>query len=304
MTDLSVIIVNWNGRDLLKQCLDSLAHVTALALDVIVVDNASTDGSPALVRESYPQVRLLENRENLGFSRANNQGIRVATGRHILLLNSDTIVQPGAFEAMVALLDRHPRLGVVGAELLNLDGSLQPSWAAFPTWLSEVLGRNFRARRPMSAEPGAYLVDWVGGACLAARREAIVEVGLLDEAIFMYTEETDWCYRFVKAGWGVAYLEGAKVTHLGGGSSRRSSVRSLIELQKSKVYFFDKHYGRLAARFLHATLTARAWVKMASVAGRGQGPDSEYQRQRALWQALSQGGLPTPTPRPATPAQL
>jgi GT2 family glycosyltransferase len=299
MVDLSVIIVNWNGRDLLQQCLDSLVLTAgALTHEVIVVDNASTDGSPELVRQSYPQVRLVENRDNVGFSRANNQGIRLATGRYMLLLNSDTIVKPGALEAMVALGDRHPRIGVVGAELRNLDGSLQPSWAAFPTWLSETLGRNFRVRRPMVSEAQAYQVDWVGGACLLARREAIAQVGPLDEAIFMYTEETDWCYRFARAGWGIVYLDGAQVIHLGGGSSRRSSVRSLIELQKSKVYFFNKHYGRWSAQVLRATLAARALIKMGLVVWRGQEPGSEYQRQRALWMALSQAGAPPAAPLP------
>ncbi len=173
MVDLSVIIVNWNGRDLLQQCLDSLVLTSvALTHEVIVVDNASTDGSPELVRQSYPQVRLVENRDNVGFSRANNQGIRLATGRYVLLLNSDTIVKPGALEAMVALGDRHPRIGVVGAELRNLDGSLQPSWAAFPTRLSEVTAAEiFGSAARWCPEASAFQVDWVGGACLMARRE-------------------------------------------------------------------------------------------------------------------------------------
>ncbi|MDH4136450.1 MAG: glycosyltransferase family 2 protein, partial [Anaerolineae bacterium] len=245
--DVSIIIVNWNTKDLLAQCLQSVYDtVSDLAFEVIVVDNASTDGSPTMVRDHFPQARLIENRKNEGFARANNQAICASHGRYLLLLNSDTITQPGALEAMVHFADRHPEAGIVGCKLLNADGSLQPSWAQFPTFCSELMGHNFRRRRPM-ADGLAYEVDWVGGACLLARRKAIEMVELLDEDFFMYSEETDWCFRMVRNGWKVYYLPGAEVIHFGGGSSQRASDEMLMQLYQSKLRFFRKHYGALPA---------------------------------------------------------
>jgi hypothetical protein len=127
--------------------------------------------------------------------------------------------------------------------LLNSDGSLQKSWASFPTFWSEVLGRNFRVRRRVEGEPLAYEVDWVGGACLLVQPAAINEVGLLDESFFMYSEETDWCFRMRRQGWKVYYLPGVEVIHLGGGSASRANATQLVRLYDSKIRFFRKHYG-------------------------------------------------------------
>jgi len=173
------------------------------------------------------------------------------------LLNSDTRVHAGALQAMVQFADAHANAGVVGCTLLNDDGSLQESWASFPTLGSEVRGKNYRARRRLDGEPAgveAFDVDWVGGAAMLIRAETLKQVGGLDEGIFMYTEETDYCYRARQAGWRVCYLASATITHLGGGSTSRSNLTQLQRLYNSKIYFFRKHYGASSAFVLRLGL--------------------------------------------------
>ncbi len=255
--DLSIIIVNWNACDLLAQCLQSIYDtVSNLDFEVIVVDNASTDGSQAMIRQQFPRVRLIENDRNVGFARANNQALTVSRGRYFLLLNSDTIVLSPALEKMAQFADAHSEAGIIGCKLLNGDGSLQKSWASFPTFWSELLGRNFRARRQVEGEPFVYEVDWVGGACLLVRPAAINEVGLLDESFFMYSEETDWCFRMKQHGWRVYYLASAGIVHLGGGSASRTSASQLVRLYENKIRFFHKHYGAWQAGLLRYGLLA------------------------------------------------
>ncbi len=266
LADLAVIIVNWNTRQLLLDCLAALPAATAgIASEVWVVDNGSSDGSVAAVRAMFPKVQVIANAANLGFAAANNQAIRASTSYHVLLLNSDTLPAPGALAAQVRFLDANPGVGMVGPCLRNGDGSVQLSYARFPTLLSELRGRNLRERRAFAAADGAeaYSVDWVGGASLIVRRTALEGFGLLDEGYFMYTEEQDWCYRARQAGWAICYLPGAEVVHLGGQSSRMASSRMKAELYKSKLRFFRKHYGQprtmalglcLQAGFLAKTL--------------------------------------------------
>ena len=243
--DLSIIIVNWNTRDLLLQCLDSIHKAESrLSFEVIVVDNGSTDDSVNAVSERFPTVRTIVNDQNLGFARANNQGISVGTGRYVMLLNSDTIVLPGALDKLVEFADEHPEVGVVGPKLLNTDGSLQASWAGFPTFWSELIGRNPAQRQPFKGSQFAYEVDWVMGACMLVRAKAIANAGMMDEDYFFYSEETDWCYRIKKTGWKVIYLAATELYHLGGGSADRASLLQLALLYQSKILFFRKHYGR------------------------------------------------------------
>ncbi len=259
LPDLAIILVNWNTRELLLDCLAALpAAVGPLHAEVWLVDNGSTDGSVEAVRAQYPQVQIIANHDNRGFAAANNQAIRASQSRHVLLLNSDTVPYPGSLVALVHFLDVHPTVGVVGARLLNGDGSLQPSWAAFPTVWSELLGKNIRMRRPFLSSNGtlAYAVDWVGGACLLIRRSVIEQIGLLDEHYFMYTEEADWCYRVKRAGWEICYYPQAEVIHLGGQSSKKASARMKAELYRSKLIFFRKHYGLLRTLALGLLLQA------------------------------------------------
>ncbi len=262
--DLSIVIVNWNVRDLLKRCLDSIFHLppSNFRLEVIVVDNASSDGSAAMVEKEFPQVRLIANRENVGFTVGNNQGIAVSRGRYVLLLNPDTEVVGDALATMVEYMDEHPQVGALGPQLLNPDGSIQSSRRRFPTlttaflestimqqWFphNRVAGRYYIADRP---DDEVQEVDWVTGACLLARREAIEQVGPLDEGFFMYSEELDWCRRAQERGWKIIYLSTAKVVHHGGQSSEQVKSFQHIQFQRSKIRYFRKHHGPWQAEAL------------------------------------------------------
>jgi N-acetylglucosaminyl-diphospho-decaprenol L-rhamnosyltransferase len=268
--DLSIVIVNWNVCDLLRQCLNSVLgagcrELGAGCVEVIVVDNASADGSASMVRDEFPDVRLIANAENRGFPAGNNQGIAAARGRYVFLLNPDTEVEGGALAAMVSYADAHPDVGVVGPQLLNPDGSVQSSRRRFPTllialfeatWLEPYAPRRLLERYRMLDRPDGAIqdVDWVDGAALMARREAIERVGLMDEGFFMYSEELDWCRRFREAGWRVVYLPEARILHYRGKSSEQVAAASHIHFQTSKVRYFRKYHGRVVAEVLRLTL--------------------------------------------------
>jgi hypothetical protein len=267
MIDLSIVIVSWNVRDLLRQCLDSLAAQQSPAVEVIVVDNGSTDGSVEMARAEFPAVALIANADNRGFPAANNQGIRAANGRYVLLLNPDTQVAADALAALVVFADAHPDVGVVGPQLLNPDGSVQSSRRRFPTlatalfestWLQpyaprRLLDHYYVRDRPDDLQQG---VDWVDGAALMARRTAIDQVGLLDEGFFMYSEELDWCRRFRAAGWRVTYEPAARIVHHRGKSSEQAVAARHIHFQTSKVRYFRKYHRPLAAGLLRCFLLA------------------------------------------------
>ena len=269
MVDVSVIVVNWNTRDLLAQCLQSVYDtVQGLEFEVFVVDNASTDGSVAMVWERFPQVQLIENGENVGFARANNQAIRESRGRYVLLLNSDALVLLGTLRTLVAFADAHPQAGIVGAQLINPDGSFQASYGDFPTFVSQfvaivglsrlVYGRYYPSHPPQQSVRTCE-ADWVGGACLLARREAIEAVGFLEEDYFLYTEELDWCYQMKQSGWKVYYLPQAVAIHWGGGSAHVLADQKWLHLQQNSILFFRKHHGARVARFL-AFVLSLAWT--------------------------------------------
>lgn len=269
---LSIIIVNWNTRDLLAQCLHSIYDTTGhLSLEIIVVDNASTDGSQEMVRQQFPHVCLIANLENVGFARANNQAMSVSNGRYMLLLNSDALLSANAVQTMIDLAEAKPQAGIVGAQLLNPDGSFQASHAPFPNLGQEFLilsglGRMFYGRwypsRGPEEDKGPQMVDYVGGACLLVRRETVEEVGGLDEGYFMYAEEVDWCYTMREKGWQVWYQPAAKVIHLGGGSSRNRRTQREADLYRSRVRFFRKYYGDRAAWLLKVQIYGLTAIKI------------------------------------------
>jgi hypothetical protein len=282
--DLSIIVVNWNTRELLRNCLRSIyTTVSDLALEVLVVDNASTDGSQAMVEAEFPLVRLVRNAENVGFARANNQAIRLSRGRHVLLLNSDAVLLDGTVRAMIGVLERDPRVGIVGAQLLNPDGSFQASFADFPSVSGELLLATRLARYVYSPSYPNYppersqqprTCDWVSGACLMARVGAIAQVGALDETYFMYSEETDWCYRMRQAGWLIYYQPAAKVVHWNGQSSKRVPERRRSLVYRSKWLFMRKHRGAFAATVFRAALVSVSAAKLMMWGVRGLRPES------------------------------
>lgn len=259
--DLSVVIISWNVRELLRRCLDSIQEGLkgekgkGLLVETIVFDNGSADGSADVVREYLPWVHLMESEVNLGFTKGNNLAIGQSEGRYILLLNPDTEVVGDALGTMVAYMESHPRVGALGPRLLNPDGTTQSSRRRFPTlataflestvlqpWFqgSKILKRYYLLDRP---DDEIQPVDWVVGAALLIRRQALHQVGPLDEEFFMYSEELDWCYRLKAQGWEVAYLPTAQVVHQEGRSSEQVLPARHIHFQRSKVLFFKRYYG-------------------------------------------------------------
>jgi len=278
---LSIIILNWNGGQVLQDCLASIYdHPASLSFEVIVVDNASTDGSPERATARFPQVRLLRNERNLGFAAGNNRGMAVARGRYFLFLNNDTLVLDGALDALVAEAQAHPEAGIIGPKLLNPDGSLQRSCGTFPGLLTEFLDQTMLHRLFPLYKMGyrAYQapreVDWVTGACMLVRREVYEQIGGLDEGFHMFLEDVDWCLRARQAGWKVWYTSRARVVHLKGHSSQPVLPRMLVEDQRSAYRFFRKHYGPSqvwALRFivsLGCIVRGMFWAARGLVGGR------------------------------------
>ncbi len=261
---LSVIIVSMNNKGYLISCLESLytARVEAV-LEVIVVDNGSTDGTQHFVNEKFPEVRVIHNDRNLGLSRATNQGIAASRGRHVLLLNDDTIVNGPSLDAMVRFLDSHPDAAAVGGRLLNPDGSLQAGYSRFPSLGEELLiatrlGSVLWGEYPLLEAKGKpRAVDWLGSACLMLRRESLDKVGVLDEEYFIYGDETDLQYRLHRAGWNVYYLPSSWTIHYGGRSMDRWRRRKMV--YRGKMLFYRKNYGcrrSLWLRLMFAGLSA------------------------------------------------
>ncbi len=270
---MSIVIVNWNVRELLRRCLHSITSSFQLPasnfqIEIIVVDNASSDGSVAMIEKEFSRVQLIANSENVGFTVGNNQGIAASRGRYVLLLNPDTEVVGDALTTMVEYLDDHPQAGALGPQLLNPDRSIQSSQRRFPTlataflestilqqWFphNRIARHYYMADRP---DDEVQEVDWVTGACLLARREAIENVGVLDEGFFMYSEELDWCRRMKAQGWKVVYLPTARVIHHGGQSSEQVKSFQHIQFQRSKVRYFRKHHGLWQAEVLRLFILA------------------------------------------------
>lgn len=261
--DVSVIIVNWNTCKVTCDCLRSIYAQTATSKsEVIVIDNASIDESVRMIKEKFLQVTLIENSENKGFAAANNQGIRIAQGRYILLLNSDTIVLDNAIGQVVSFADLHPESAVVGCKVLNPDGTLQRTCFMFPSLLNMLLSSTYLYKLfPRSKFFGREQMTWwdrddvrevdvVTGCFMLVRREAIEQIGLMDERFFMYGEETDWCYRFRQAGWKAVFTPAAEIIHLGGQSSKQMAVEMALQLRGSILQFMRKHRSTLEYKIM------------------------------------------------------
>jgi len=259
MTTTAVAIVSYNTREHLRACLNSVAPEGPA--ETVVVDNGSTDGSVEMVREEYPEVVLIQ-AENRGYGAAANRAFAATSAPYVLLLNTDTLLRPGALAALVEYLGDNPRAGVVGPRLLNPDGSLQPSCFPFPSPLNVLLVGATLGRilfRPIPALRERFLrtwshdvgrvVPWVRGAGLGIRREAFEVVGGFDEAYFLYYEETDLSYRLSEAGWETHFTPTAEIVHLGGASTGGIGVSAATTkfYFESAARYFDQHHGRLTA---------------------------------------------------------
>lgn len=260
---ISIIILSWNTKGLLRQCLKSIYNLqlTINNCEIIVVDNGSTDGSPEMVEKEFPQVVLIKNKKNLGFGAGNNQGMRKAKGDYFLLLNSDTVVKNKAPVKMAQFLNQHSKVGVVGCKLLNQDGSDQPSFGPFPNlivagvmlfsehWFGDLVRRSGNQIKE---------ADWVMGAALMVKKEVFKKAGPMDEGIFMYMDETEWCYRIKKAGYKVMFYPGAEIIHLGGASSLTGRKDPILNIYRGLIYFYKKHYPRWQLPILRLMLKLKA----------------------------------------------
>jgi GT2 family glycosyltransferase len=269
---LDIVIVSWNTRDLVARCLDSIQQhgPTNLVPEVFVVDNASADGTANMVRDCFPQVRLIENRANMGFASANNQALRRGTARYALMLNPDTEVQTGTLQTLVSFMDSNLQAGAAGARLLYPDGTLQAWCSPVPT-LARELWRLFHldtvhryAQYDMARwdDRTPRDVEMVPGTCLIVRREALHQVGLLDEDFFIYSEEVDLCERLRRHGWHVYWVPQAVVVHHAGQSTHQVAASMFLQLYRSKVVYFRKHHGRLGASIYKVIVAAAALVRL------------------------------------------
>lgn len=253
--DLSVVIVNWNTQALLSDCLHSVRKgLGGLNAEIIVVDNASSDGSAEMVRSEFPAVELVESKKNLGFAGGNNIALERAKGRYVLLLNTDTLVHGSVLPDAIAWMDHHPEVGVMGPRVLNSDGSVQASCSAFPSLpflAMQTLGLTRFARWDAYRMTGwdrstERHVDVISGAAMFVRASAMREVGLLDEAFFFYGEETDWCRRFARAGWDIFFVPIKEITHFGNGSAARLNHRRDVMMTEGTTRLHLKHGGLTA----------------------------------------------------------
>jgi len=270
MLDLSICIVNWNVKDLLKACLGSIyTNTKDISFEVIVVDNNSSDGSVQMIKSDFPQVKIIENKINAGFTKANNQAIKIAQGRHVMILNPDTEVVDNALNKMIRFLESRRDCGALGCKLLNTDGTLQRSCRTFPSlevmfYSSLFLDQLF----PKSRIFGKYFMTWWDfndvrevdqpmGSALMIRKDALDKVGLFDENIFIWFDEVELLYRIKKAGWKIYFMPEAQIKHhLSQSFKQWKSVPQMIQgaiiWRKSRNYFFKKHKGTLSVFALWA----------------------------------------------------
>ncbi|MDH7601778.1 MAG: glycosyltransferase family 2 protein [Armatimonadota bacterium] len=274
--DVTVSIVNWNTRDFLRRCLESvLAQDDQISFEIHVVDNASADGSAEMVRSLFgDRVRLISMPRNVGFAAAQNESMRLASGRYVFLLNPDSVLgSTDVLRKMVEFMDANPDVGLLGPKVLNPDGSLQYSARRFPTMLAAsfrhtLLGRLF----PNNAFVRRYLmtdwphdriadVDWLSGSALLARVEMIRQIGMLDERFYMYLEDVDWCRRAHEAGWRVVYFPEVTVIHKIGGASDQNPVEMIKEHHRSMLRYFLKYNARSPRILLLPLVLLGLWLR-------------------------------------------
>lgn len=311
-TTVSVLIVNWNAKAFLAECLASLSEeASRYPLEVVVVDNASSDGSPEMVASRFPHVQLIRNPENLGFARANNIGLRACHGDYVALVNSDVRVLPGCITQLVDFMARQPRIGMAGPKIIGADGQQQHSCRGAPN-LWNMFCRALALDALFPGVPGlsGYLlghwdhastaeVDILSGCFWMVRREALSDVGPLDEGFFIYGEDMDWCKRFRDAGWKVVFFPEAQAIHYGGASSANSPVRFFIEKQRADLQYWAKHHSRLALRTYYLISLLYHGVRLAghevkAWLGRGDVASARFRghRSAACLRWMVSHGLP------------
>ena len=312
MIGVSIIIVNWNVRDLLDKCLASLCKAAAdhtqaerenPLIEIIVVDSASEDDSVGMVHEKYPQVTVLPQKENLGFTRGNNIGLAQAQAPYLLLLNPDTELGDDALFQMLDYMNQHPDVGILGPHTLNTDGSHQSTRRRFPnlatglfesTWLSAYAPASVETHYKMlDTEDDAILeTDWVQGSAMMARRELYAAIGGLDEGFVMYSEELDWCKRAKAAGWKVVYHGQALITHHGGKSSQQVTAFKQIQFHTSKLRYFRKHHGYSHYLILRVIIWLQFLWQLLLEGGKGAFGHKRklrFERVKVYWQVLRSG---------------
>jgi GT2 family glycosyltransferase len=276
---LSIVIVNYNVKNLLQKCLESIfKYQKDIEFEVTVVDNNSKDHSRKMLKRDFPQVKLIENKRNLGFSRACNQGIKQSQGRYVLLLNPDTELTSGGIKKMMDFMDSKPEAGICGPKMTDRRGNLQFSCRSFPSYLTaisssqSILNRifpeNFLSQKYLLKEKNhsqIMEVDWVSGSCLLIKREVFEKVGLLDERFYMYVEDVDLCYRAKKTGFSVFYFPPVLVIHHIGKSTQKKKFNMLLEHHRGMYYFYKKHYNPNA--FLKGIVFLSIWIRLFFVIG-------------------------------------
>ncbi|MEW6202693.1 MAG: glycosyltransferase family 2 protein [bacterium] len=253
---LSIVIVSYKTCALLQRCLQSIYDASLpFPFETIVVDNNSSDGSPEMVRKNFPQVNLIDNKQNLGYSVANNQGIAESTGELILLLNPDTEVNRDAIEGMTVFLQKHTQAAVAGCQLVFSDGTPQTSWFHFPMPLSRSIEHRrwyprlahfllgISHKNPEIKGENAQCVDIIKGACMMIRRGALNDVGLFDENAFLYADDNDWCLRARRRGWDAYFLPSLTILHHGWASTDQEPFLTIVNSRRSALYFHRKHYN-------------------------------------------------------------
>jgi GT2 family glycosyltransferase len=267
VVDMSIILVCWNNKAYLDPCLKSLYEGgLKCSFDVVVVDNGSTDGSQQMLAEKYPDILVIQNEGNVGLAKASNQGIRATSGRHVLLLNNDTIVNGASLDMLVEFLDAHADAGAAAGKLLNPDGSFQAGSADFSNLLEEFLiathiGELLWPGYPSHGDSNEIkATGWLSSACLLVRRSALDQVGLLDEGYFIYGDEADLQYRLHKAGWKVYFLPSSTIIHYGGRSMDRWKRRKMV--YRGKMLFYSKNYGFLRTFLLRLLFAVMSFLKL------------------------------------------
>lgn len=294
MNDIAVIIVNWNACKDLRRCLESLFAEPKPRVDyaVWVVDNASDDGSAAMVASEFPQVHLIVNMVNAGFSKANNQVINATDSRYVFLLNSDALIHPGALDDLLAYAEAHLQAGIIGPKVLNSDGSLQFSCRRFPslgagffrnTYLGRLFPHNQFARDYLMNDfdhASDRAVDWVSGCAMLIRRDVIQRIGALDERFYMYCEDVDLCQRAWEAGFEVVYAPSAVVTHAIGRSSDKNGDQMIIEFHRS-WYEYDRKRHPKASILRRAAVYSGLWLRAAVRIAKRRAATRRYARRAA-----------------------